>query len=278
MVTNIRKTLENGFCAAIVFRSVSPAGTSNFSFFTMVKKSSEGRKSEKILKDVSSSKEVVGQLPESVNFWEEPQFLPEHNPHGVLETSSFRILFPAYRAAYLKEAWPTIESRLSAFKLSSELDISKRSMEISTTRETRDPFIIIRARDALKLLARSVDWEQAQNVLKEDVYAEVINVGGLVRNKETFVRRRQRLIGPNGSTLKVIEMLSRCTVVVAGQTVSVIGPWQGLKCVRKIVIDCMKNVHPIYNLKTLMVRNELSKNPAMKGKDWTPFLPQFKKG
>ncbi|KAL4075651.1 hypothetical protein J3A83DRAFT_4089823, partial [Scleroderma citrinum] len=210
--------------------------------------------------------------------WRIDTFIPSDNKGGVFsEESSFATLFPKYREKYLREVWSAVTKSLDSHGIACTLDLIHGSMSVRTTRKTYDPYIVLKARDMIKLLARGVVITQAVKILQDNIACDIIKIGNIVRNKERFVKRRQRIIGPDGSTLKAIELLTQCYVLVQGNTVSVMGPHKSLKEVRRIILDCMKNIHPIYRIKELMIKRELAKDPQLANESWDRFLPKFRK-
>lgn len=213
----------------------------------------------------------------TVDKWKIPEIKPGEMNGSLLEESSFATLFPQYREKYIREVWGFVKKALTEQGIKCELNLIEGSMTVKTTNKTWDPYVILKARDVIKLLARSVPVQQALRVLEDGVFCDIIKINSYVRNKERFIKRRQRLIGPNGNTLKALELLTNCYIMVQGNTVSVIGNFKDLKTTRKVVEDTMRNVHPVYNIKELMIKKELMKDENMEKENWDRFLPQFKK-
>ena len=194
----------------------------------------------------------------------------------VAETS-FATLFPGYLEKYVSSVWPAAEAVLKQYKLAGKLDLVEGSITVMTTRHTWDPYAIIKARDFAKLIARNVPVSQAQKIFEPKMVCNIIKIGQTSKNPKRFVKRRERLIGPDGQTLRALEILTDCYVLVQGKTVAVMGTHRGIQQVQKVVEDCMRNIHPIYGLKQLLIRRELMKRDDLKNEDWSRFLPVYKK-
>lgn len=235
------------------------------------------KQEEQVKKNKRYRKDKPWDNDPTLDKWKIDPFNKEEMKHPFAEESSFAVLFPQYREKYIKEIWPHIKKGLKEVGIKGELNLIEGSMSVMTTKETWDPFIILKARDLIKLLSRSVPYQQALKILQDGIECDVIKIRGLVRNKERFIKRRQRLVGPKGMTLKALELLTECYILVQGATVSVMGHYKQIKIIRRIILDCMTNVHPIYHIKELMIKRELMKRPELINESWDRFLPQFKK-
>ena len=142
-----------------------------------------------------------------------------------------------------------VTKALEKHSIACQLDLIEGCMTVKTTRKTYDPSAILKARDLIRLLARSVPVPQAIKILEDGMAMDIIKINGIVRNRAKFAKRRQRILGPNGSTLKALELLTGCYVLVQGNTVATMGGYKGLKELRRVIEDCMKNIHPIYHIK-----------------------------
>ncbi|VDL60658.1 unnamed protein product [Hymenolepis diminuta] len=228
---------------------------------------------EEILKEFDEKSERVD-VPDS---WKEPKFNPEDNPNGRLfSKSTFGTLFPKYREKYIQNVWPAVEKILREHHIKAELNLGESTMSVHTTMKTFDPFIILKARDMIRLLARSVPLDVASRVLDDDTFSDIIEIK--LQNRDKYIKRRRRLIGEDGYTLKAIEISTKCYIMVQGKTVAAVGPYEGLRKVRQVVNACIyDNIHPVYYIKRFVILQKLMSDPTKKNLSWEKFLPKIKK-
>jgi ribosomal RNA assembly protein len=195
----------------------------------------------------------------------------------LISETKFSVTFPKYQEKYIKECWKIIYRILKSYFIESILDISKGLITISTTNLIKDPFVIIKARAFLLLMSRSVPLQQAAKIFDDNISFEIIKLTSFIRSKKIFLKRRKKLIGLNGSIIRAIEMVTQTYLLVQGNTVSCMGTHSGIKQSRKIIEDCMKNIHPIFHIKILMIKQELNKDLTLKKKSWDKYIPLLKK-
>ncbi len=71
---------------------------------------------------------------DDIDKWKIEPFAPGDNAGGVFtEESSFAVLFPKYREAYLTEAWPLVTRALKKHGIACTLDLVDGSMTVKTS-------------------------------------------------------------------------------------------------------------------------------------------------
>lgn len=196
-------------------------------------------------------------------------FKDEDYPNPFLCESSLSIIISAHRLPYFTSIFCHLQTAIITKKLKVKLE--KNEATVTTTNQTRDPYILIKARDVLLLVARCVPYTDAIKILEDKVFFDTI----LIKSNEN---RIGRLEGSKGETLKALKLLTNTSVYLDKKCVCVIGKCiKAINDVRDVVENVFyKNVHPAYLLKRLVVRNEIMKDEEKKELDWDNYLPKAK--
>lgn len=193
--------------------------------------------------------------------------------NAFTETSKFEVLFPRHRNDYLKSVEMFIIKACQSKKLDFEINYEEGIMKIKTTHLTRDPYIIIKGKELLELLGKGVLLEHAVKILEDDISCEIIPIRIIVSSEKTFERRRQRLL--NQKVLNSLQMITKCHILIANKNACIVGDYRGVNDAKNIVIKCFENIHPVFQLKELIIKKKLQTD-KIEG-DWERFLPKIKK-
>lgn len=193
--------------------------------------------------------------------------------HEFLEVSKFSVLFQKKCINYLQSVESYIKKACELKKIKFSIDYNECIMEVSTTKDTRDPYVIIKANDFIQLLSKSVLLENAIKIFQDNVFCEIVPLKLISPNDKTMENRKRRLGNPK--TLKAIELLTKCHVLISGKFVCIIGNYKGLNEAKSIVVNCFENIHPVFEIKKLMVKKNLEKDKI--NDDWKRYLPNIQK-
>jgi len=193
--------------------------------------------------------------------------------HQFLEKSTFSVLFAGHRLNYLKSVESFLKKILENKKIALSINYEECTMEVSTTKQTRDPYIIIKADEMIQLLSRGMTLEQASKVLEDDVFCDIIPTNQLCSDEKTLERRRNRINNPK--ILRAMYLLTKCEILIIRKAACIVGSIKGINDAKKIIIGCFENVHPAFEIKKLMIQKKLISD-SVDG-DWDRFMPKLAK-
>ncbi|KAL6122689.1 dbe [Nucleospora cyclopteri] len=194
--------------------------------------------------------------------------------HSFLEISEFAVLFPKHRVSYIKSIEKYMKKVLEDKKIDFETDWENLTMYVRTNNKTRDPYMIIKANELIQLVSKGMLLQDSISILEDGVFSEIIQLQPLASGKKSFENRRKRLANPK--VIKALELLTKTKILVSNKNVCVVGNTKGIDIVADVVVKCFNNIHPAYEIKALIVKNNLLFENV--SGSWEKFIPKVEKG
>ncbi|MGE0015402.1 MAG: pre-rRNA-processing protein PNO1 [Candidatus Methanomethylophilaceae archaeon] len=104
------------------------------------------------------------------------------------------------------------------------IDIKEDGLVMIHEEKTEDALMPLKLTDVIKAVGRGFNPEKALRLMEDDEFLEIIDLKEFVGDRTNQLSRiRGRLIGKDGKTRRIIEDLTRCEMIIYGNTVGLIG-------------------------------------------------------
>jgi len=166
---------------------------------------------------------------------------------GPLKSEIRRIPMPPHRMTPLKVDWVNIFTPLTEILgLQVRMNVQKRSVEIRTSKQTKDIGAIQKGADFVKAYALGFDVNDAIALLRmDDLYLDSFEIKDVkTLHGDHLSRAIGRIAGQDGKTKFTIENASRTRIVLADTKIHILGSFQNIKIARDAIVSLILGSPP----------------------------------
>ncbi|TFL02898.1 eukaryotic type KH-domain (KH-domain type I) [Pterulicium gracile] len=166
---------------------------------------------------------------------------------GLKKSETRRVPIPPHRMTPLKKDWVNIFGPLTEILgLQVRMNVQRRSVEIRTSKHTKEIGSLQKGADFVKAYALGFDVNDGIALLRlDDLYLDSFEIKDVkTLHGDHLSRAIGRIAGQDGKTKFTIENASRTRIVLADTKIHIMGSFQNIKIARDAIVSLILGSPP----------------------------------